>query len=111
MAKKLLCINCGYQGKPKFITKGSILIEIILWICFIIPGVIYSLWRHASRYRACPSCEAGNMIPLNSPRAQELLKSSKPSPEPVPEKPTPEPEAEMELPERDEKGRCIIPES
>lgn len=73
MAKKFLCVNCGYEGKPKTKTKGSIGIEIILWICLIIPGVIYSVWRLASRYSACPLCDAPNMIPADSPRAIEIL--------------------------------------
>jgi len=73
MKKDMLCTNCGLQGKPKLKTKGSILIEIILWICFIVPGLIYSIWRHTTRYKACPSCAAQNMIPLDSPRAREML--------------------------------------
>lgn len=67
--KKLLCRNCGYQGLAKTITKGSIFIEIILWICFIIPGLIYSIWRISSRYKACPKCKAPNMVSLDSPMA------------------------------------------
>ena len=72
MAKELMCTNCGFKGKPKLITKGSILIELVLWICLILPGLIYSIWRHASRYKGCPSCGAANMIPLDSPIAQKL---------------------------------------
>lgn len=69
-----ICSNCGYLGWPKKITKGSFLIELVLWICFIIPGLIYSLWRLASRYKACPQCKAPNMIPENTPRGQKLIK-------------------------------------
>lgn len=72
MAEKI-CTNCGYRGKARKVTKGSILIEIVAWICFIIPGVIYSLWRISSRYYACPKCKAPNMIPLDSPIAQTLI--------------------------------------
>jgi len=74
MAKELICVNCGTQGKPKIITKGSILIEIVLWICLIVPGIIYSLWRHTSgRQPVCPSCGSPGMIPLGSPKAQAML--------------------------------------
>ncbi len=64
-----LCRNCGYQGPAKTIIKGSIFIEILLWICFFIPGLIYSLWRVTSRYKACPKCKTPNMISLDSPIA------------------------------------------
>ena len=73
MGKKFLCVNCGYVGTPKTKTKGSMGIEMILWICLIIPGIIYSVWRLASRYSACPLCGAPNMIPADSPRAIEVL--------------------------------------
>jgi hypothetical protein len=73
MAKEMICRNCGHQGKPKRITKGSILIEIILWIFFIVPGVIYSLWRLTTRSLACPHCRQQTMIPIDSPIGRELL--------------------------------------
>ena len=62
MAKPLLCPNCLNQSKPKTKIRGSILIEIILWLCLIIPGLIYSLWRSGSRYKVCPSCNATGMM-------------------------------------------------
>jgi hypothetical protein len=73
MAQQKICLQCGYVGSSKRITKGSILIEIVLWLAFIIPGILYSLWRLTTRYDACPSCNAPNMIPVNSPKGRELL--------------------------------------
>jgi|LGOV01.1.fsa_nt_gb hypothetical protein len=72
-ANQPVCVNCGYQGKPKLYTKGSIFIEIIAWLMFLLPGVIYSLWRHASRYKGCPQCSAQNMVPSSSPVGRKLL--------------------------------------
>lgn len=72
MAKELICLNCGTKAKPKLKTKGSIFIELILWLCFLIPGLIYSVWRHTTRYKACPACGAPNMAPLDSPAAQRI---------------------------------------
>jgi len=73
MAKEMICAVCGTRGKPKRKTKGSIIIEIILWILIIIPGLIYSIWRHTSRYKACRTCGSADIIPLNSPRGTQLL--------------------------------------
>ena len=75
MAKDLVCTNCGFRGKPKCFTKGSILIELVLWICLIVPGLIYSIWRHTSRYNGCPTCGAAHMIPIDSPMARKLMSS------------------------------------
>jgi len=73
MAGQMICTNCGHVGKPKRITKGSIIVELGLWICFLFPGLIYSIWRLSSRYNGCPKCEHPNMISVTSPVAQKLL--------------------------------------
>lgn len=74
------CSNCGHQGVPILIAKGSILIEIVLWIFFLIPGLIYSIWRRTNLYQACPNCDAHNMIPLDSPVARKLISDLKEKP-------------------------------
>ena len=74
MAKQSICTSCGYVGKPKTVTKGNVLVEIFLWLCFFFPGLIYSIWRLASRYASCPNCKNPNtMIPTDSPVGQKLV--------------------------------------
>ena len=70
MAKQLFCPSCGNIGAPKTLTPGSILIELVLWICFIVPGLIYSLWRITSKKPVCPHCGQNGMIPKDSPIAK-----------------------------------------
>lgn len=70
MAKEKYCTNCGTVAVPKKHTPGSILIEIVLWLCLFVPGIIYSIWRLTARKQVCPSCQAPNMVPLDSPRAK-----------------------------------------
>lgn len=77
MAKELICMNCSFKGYPKTVTKGNLWIEIVLWLCFIIPGMIYSLWRLYSRYEVCPQCDSQNMVPVDSPRGKQLTKNFK----------------------------------
>jgi hypothetical protein len=77
MAAELYCQNCGTVAKPKTLTRGSFIIEIFLWLLMIVPGLIYSLWRLTSKQKVCPRCEAPNMIPADSPRAQEALAARK----------------------------------
>ena len=73
MSKQLICSQCGHVGSSQTAVKGSFLIEIVLWLCFIVPGLIYSLWRSTSRYKKCPVCGSTNMIPVDSPVGQKLL--------------------------------------
>ena len=58
-----ICTNCGYEGEPVSYTPGSFLIELALWICFIVPGLIYSIWRISARKKVCPECKSPHMIP------------------------------------------------
>lgn len=71
--KESVCTNCGFVGKPGKETKGSILIEIILWFFFILPGLIYSLWRLSTRKPVCPKCKQQTMIPTDTPKGQQLM--------------------------------------
>lgn len=66
---RMHCTACGTEAEPKDVTKGSMGIELVLWLCLIVPGVIYSVWRLTSKHRACPACGASTLIPLNSPAA------------------------------------------
>jgi Ca2+/Na+ antiporter len=73
MEKTLVCKSCGYLGKAKTVTKGSLGMEIVLWLFFIFPGVIYSIWRLSSKHKACPKCGNTTLIPYDSPMAQKTI--------------------------------------
>lgn len=77
MAKEKICSLCGTIGQPKLFTKGSFLIELFLWLCFIFPGVLYSLWRVSSKVGVCRKCGSQNLLPLDSPMGQEIAAKSK----------------------------------
>jgi hypothetical protein len=70
MAAPSFCPHCGTTAVPTTHTPGSVLIELALWLFFLAPGIIYSLWRLSARTRnTCPSCKTAGMIPMNSPQA------------------------------------------
>jgi hypothetical protein len=83
MAQQLICSACGHVGSSKTAIKGSGWIELILLLCFIIPGIIYSVWRSSSRHKTCPSCGSTNLIPLNSPIGRKLLADQGKTPEAI----------------------------
>jgi len=74
MANALICSNCGTVAKPKSVIKGNLIVEIILWVCFLFPGLVYSIWRLSTRAKVCPSCNAPNMLQLHSPLGKKLQK-------------------------------------
>lgn len=81
------CTDCGSIGESKTVTKGSIWIEVVLWLCFIVPGLIYSIWRHATRHEACSMCGSQSIVPLDTPVGRELT-AQNPSQAPTPLRPS-----------------------
>ena len=69
----MVCGRCGHRGETRSVTRGSILIEIVLWLAFLVPGLIYSIWRLTTRQQACSACGAAELVPETSPRGRELL--------------------------------------
>jgi hypothetical protein len=67
-----ICKSCGKSIKPISITPGSFLIELVLWLAMILPGLLYSVWRVSSRYKGCPVCKSRDVIPANSPLAKNF---------------------------------------
>lgn len=76
MNQQRLCMTCGHVGKPRRATKGHFILELVLWLCFIVPGLIYSIWRLTTRHDACASCGATTLIPTDSPMAKAHFASS-----------------------------------
>lgn len=50
------CPNCKNDVKGKKWTPGSFIVEIILWLLFILPGLFFSLWRLSKRKTICEIC-------------------------------------------------------
>lgn len=73
----MYCSTCGSEGPTQTSTKGSIWLEIVLWLCFIVPGVIYSVWRLTTRHKVCASCGATTLMPPNSPKAMAEKSSTR----------------------------------
>lgn len=78
-----ICAKCGAVGGAKTYTKGTILVELFLWIFFIVPGLIYSLWRLCTRSKGCYLCGATDILPVNSPVGQKMMAAAKPEPEKI----------------------------
>ncbi len=74
----LVCTKCLYQGKTSKETPGSFLIELILWLCFLVPGIIYSIWRLSSKKKVCRSCGSSELIPVDSPMGRRLVGGAPP---------------------------------
>ena len=69
-----ICAECWHVGSEKEVTQGSFLIEVFLWLFFLLPGILYSSWRQSSRRKCCPVC-GGHMIPASSPKGRAIVEA------------------------------------
>jgi hypothetical protein len=74
--KQMVCLRCHETDFPLRKTSGSIIIELALWLFFIIPGIIYSIWRGNSTKLVCRSCESDDLVPLNTVKGREILEAA-----------------------------------
>ena len=76
---KIVCKNCGFCGKPRLATEGSMLVEIFIWVIGLITiflllvALWYSLWRLSSRKKVCKKCLSQNIVPIDTPAGKKLL--------------------------------------
>ncbi len=58
---EIQCPNCKYEGIGKHITRGSVAVELALWLLFMFPGLVYSFWRLSTTKLVCPECDFENV--------------------------------------------------
>ena len=82
--KPMVCTHCGHLGPARQVTKGSTAIELVLWLLFIVPGLIYSFWRLSTRTVGCEECGATALVPPTSPVGRRMVREAQErAPEPV----------------------------
>jgi len=69
----MLCTQCGTIRPPRGVTPGSGWITFVLLWCFVVPALIYWIWRHTSTYLVCAQCGSKSVIPPRTPVAQDMI--------------------------------------
>lgn len=62
---KIKCPSCWYEWLPNSKKKWMNSFEIMLYICWIFPGIIYHIRRNSSRICCCPKCGETNVKEIN----------------------------------------------
>lgn len=71
--RAMVCTTCGHHGPTRQHTRGSLFIELMLWMLFLVPGLIYSVWRLTTRAPVCGLCGSPTVVPADSPKGRKLL--------------------------------------
>ena len=69
-----VCTACHTVSKIQGRPRGSPLIEIILWLCFLLPGLLYTIWRGGRKVFPCPAC-GSDTVPANTPAGRKIAES------------------------------------
>ncbi len=72
-----VCADCGSTELPVEAKRGVGWIEVLLWLCYLIPGMIYSLWRRARSRLVCAYCGNPSMVSIHSERARKMSRLMK----------------------------------
>jgi hypothetical protein len=78
---RLVCTHCGTADRTRL--PGSGWIELVLYLFYIVPGVIYSIWRRTGS-PACAACGQRSLISAQTPVGQRLAADA---PRNIPEPP------------------------
>src|SRR5713101_8723376 len=73
---RVICTSCGTVGYPHRRMLGSPWIEILLYLFGFAPGVVYSVWRNATKKWVCRTCERDTIITESSPVAQQAMRQA-----------------------------------
>ena len=68
IGKKRFCKQCHNTVQASNKAGGSFIIEVILYLLFIVPGLIYSVWRMSSKRLTCPECGSTDVVHLQRNR-------------------------------------------
>ncbi len=72
----MVCTTCGHCGPAATKTPGSFGVEVILWLLFLLPGMIYSIWRLLGRKQVCASCDSATLMLADSPVGRRMLREA-----------------------------------
>ncbi len=75
--KKYVCMECGCQRDPVDAKRGLLVIEICMWLLYILPGVIYSIWRRVRKQPVCSKCRNPSVVLTSSSRAMGMMRLMK----------------------------------
>jgi len=62
------CLTCGTEDRVVLRPRGYFALEVFLWLLYLLPGLLYSMWRVSTKYRACSVCGSEDVVPLTSPK-------------------------------------------
>ncbi len=73
----VVCRSCGrYASVPGQRMPGNLVLEVLLWLFYLIPGIIYSVWRRqdSNAVKFCVGCNGTDLLPVVTTEGQEVFR-------------------------------------
>lgn len=90
-SRRLICKQCGTAHAGERVLPGSGWIEFVLWFAYIVPGLIYSIWRRSKRHPTCGACGSRDLVDVATPVGSKLVREHYPNGLPAAPPPPPPP--------------------
>lgn len=87
----MICKQCGTAHRGENVLPGSGWIEFVLYVAYIFPGIIYSIWRRSTRRPTCAACGSRDLVGAQTPVGQKLAREHYPDGMPPAPPPLPPP--------------------
>ncbi len=58
--------------RSRLLVRGSDILEAVLWLCCILPGLAYRTWRRVTTVRICGRCAGTDLVPANTREAEKI---------------------------------------
>lgn len=74
----MVCTRCGsiFQ-KPKRHLPGTFLMELFLFLLFVLPGLVYGVWRLMAAKMVCPACGSEQIVPETTPVGRQIIEAGR----------------------------------
>jgi hypothetical protein len=69
----LICKHCGTLNNGRAALPGNGWIEALLWLLWLFPGLLYSVWRRSGT-GVCASCGKREFAPVETPMGRALVR-------------------------------------
>ena len=67
-----ICVQCGSIRKAKGPKGATRVLEIVLWLLLIVPGLIFTICRKLISGRKCRYC-GGQLVPTQSVKGRVVM--------------------------------------
>lgn len=72
-SEEMVCRQCESVGTPEKEMPGNLAFGCALFFFFVVPGILYSIWRLTNKTNVCQFCGSEDLVPKHSPAGERII--------------------------------------